>query len=102
MEIPHLLTLSDEVRRLSSLKLSAKMKSASLLLGTTGELRVAVTLANNTVEMHSLKLQDGNEVKCLKQITLPGHQKEPRCVTMSSDNFAILSASADSVKLWNR
>ncbi|KPJ02709.1 WD repeat-containing protein 3 [Papilio xuthus] len=102
VEVKELLTLSDEVRRLTSVKLSAKIKSASLLLGMTGELRVGVTLANNTVEMHSLKLGEENDVKCLKQITQPGHQKEPRCVAISSDNLAIISAAADSIKLWNR
>ncbi|KAM3964454.1 WD repeat-containing protein 3 [Aphomia sociella] len=102
VEIPELLILTDEVRRLSSVKLDAKLKSTTLLLGITGELRVGVTMANNTVELHSLKIGESNEVKCLKQITQPGHQKEPRCVAISSDNLAILSASADSVKIWNR
>lgn len=54
-----LLTLSDEVRRLPSVRLQAKVKSAALLLGTSGELRVAATLANNTVELHSLKIDEG-------------------------------------------
>ncbi|KAJ2945917.1 hypothetical protein O0L34_g4833 [Tuta absoluta] len=101
-EVAELLTLTDEVKRLTSVKLDAKIKSTTLLLGTTGELRVGVTLANNTVELHSLRLGQGNEVKCLKQIRQPGHEKEPRCVAMSSDNLAVLSASADSIKLWNR
>ncbi|VVD04549.1 unnamed protein product [Leptidea sinapis] len=101
-QIPEVLTLSDEVRRLSSVKLSAKIKSATLLLGVTGELRLGVTLSTNTVELHSLDITEGNEVKCLKQITHPGHQREPRCVVMSSDNLAVLSASVDSIKLWNR
>lgn len=101
-DVPELLTLSDEVRRLSSIKLDAKLKSTTLLLGTTGELRVGVTLANNTVELHSLKITEGNQVQCLKQITQPGHQKDPRCVAISSDNLAVISASADSVKLWSR
>ncbi|KAI8435791.1 hypothetical protein MSG28_004019 [Choristoneura fumiferana] len=101
-EIPELLTLSDEVRRVTSIKLESKIKSNTLLLGVSGELRVGVTLNNNTVELHSLRLNEENTVKCLKQITQPGHQKEPRCVAISSDNLAVLSASADSVKLWNR
>ncbi|CAH0719479.1 unnamed protein product, partial [Brenthis ino] len=101
-EVSEILTLSDEVRRLASVKLSAKLKSATLLVGTTGELRVGVTLATNTVELHSLTIAEGNEVRCLKQITQPGHQREPRCVAISSDNLAVLSASADSIKLWNR
>ncbi|CAB3253596.1 unnamed protein product [Arctia plantaginis] len=101
-EVPELLKLSDEVKRLTLVKLNEKLKSVSLLLGTTGELRLGVTLANNTVELHSLKVSEGNEVQCLKQITQPGHKKEPRCVAISSDNLAILSASADSIKLWSR
>lgn len=55
------LTLSDEVKRLNSVKLQAKLKSATVLLGTTGEMRVGVTLANNTVELHSVKLNETNE-----------------------------------------
>lgn len=101
-DIPELLTLTDEVKRLSSIKLDTKLKATSLLLGTTGELRVAITLANNTVELHSLKIGDGNTVQCLKQITQSGHRKEPRCIAISSDNLAIISASADSIKLWSR
>lgn len=55
------LTLSDEVRRLSSIKMDAKIKSSSLLCGTTGELRAAVTLANNTIDLYSLNIHDGGE-----------------------------------------
>lgn len=62
-EVSEILTLSDEVRRLSSVKLAAKLKSASVLMGTTGELRVGVTLATNTLELHSLALAEGNEGK---------------------------------------
>ncbi|CAK1547083.1 unnamed protein product [Leptosia nina] len=101
-DIKEILTLTDEVRRLTSLKLTTKVKSTALLLGLSGELRVGVTLASNSVELHSMNINDASEVKCLKQINLPGHQKEPRCVAISSDNLALLSASADSIKLWNR
>lgn len=60
-EVAELLTLTDEVKRLTSVKLEAKIKSSTLLLGTTGELRVGVTLANNTVELHSLRVGEGSE-----------------------------------------
>lgn len=56
-----MLTLTDEVRRLTSIKLDTKLKSTALLLGITGELRVGATLANNTLELHSLKVGGGNE-----------------------------------------
>lgn len=49
------------MKRLTSVKLEAKVKSSALLLGTTGELRVAVSLANNTVELHSMRIHDSNE-----------------------------------------
>lgn len=62
-DVAELLTLTDEVRRLSCVKLGAKIKCAAVLLGTTGEIRVGVTLANNTVELHSLKMDEGNEGK---------------------------------------
>lgn len=62
--VAELLTLTDEVKRLTSIKLDAKLKSTSLLLGTTGELRVGVTLANNTVELHSLRIGDGEGEAC--------------------------------------
>lgn len=65
-EVPELLTLADEVKRLSSIKLEAKLKSTTLLLGTTGELRVGVTLANNSVQLHSLKNSERNEGRLLK------------------------------------
>ncbi|KOB78057.1 WD repeat-containing protein 3, partial [Operophtera brumata] len=69
LDIAEILTLSDEVKRLTSIKLDAKIKSSALLLGTTGELRV---------------------VQCLKQLTLYGHRKDPRCIAISSDNLALL------------
>lgn len=70
-EVPQLLTLSDEVRRLPSVKLQAKIKSTTLLLGTSGELRVGVTLANNTVELHSLRIDENDsEGRCMHNILL--------------------------------
>lgn len=48
------------MRRVTSIKLESKIKSNTLLLGVTGELRVGVTLTNNTVELHSLVLNEEN------------------------------------------
>lgn len=67
-EVAEILTLTDEVRRLTSIKLEAKLKSTALLLGTTGEMRIGASLANNTVELHSLKMGEGNGGTRLKYI----------------------------------
>jgi len=36
------------------------------------------------------------------QLLMPGHRMEPRTVSFSSDNTAVLSASSDSLRVWNR
>ena len=36
------------------------------------------------------------------KLSLPGHRTDVRTVSFSSDNTAILSASAEGVKIWNR
>ena len=47
-----------------------------------------------------------NEKKCqpvgVAKLSLPGHRTDVRTVCFSSDNTAILSASAEGVKIWNR
>lgn len=97
------LTLRDEVRRLNPIKLSHKPKSLHLVLGNGGELRVVVTLTNNTLELFTISTTvKGSEAKCLRSITQQGHHSEVRAVSFSSDNLAIVSGSAESIKLWNR
>jgi U3 small nucleolar RNA-associated protein 12 len=65
--------------------------------------QVAATLNNNTVELHSLytALKEA-ESRCLRKISSHGHHSEVRAVAFSSDNLAVVSASAESVKMWNR
>jgi U3 small nucleolar RNA-associated protein 12 len=62
-----------------------------------------VVLNNNTVELYSLHVAlKEAESRCLRKISSQGHHSEVRAVTFSSDNLAIVSASAESVKMWNR
>lgn len=97
------LSLIDEVKRLPSIKLPAKPKSFHLVLGSGGELRVAVNLTNNQLEMYTLDLRErDSESKCLRTIENQGHRSEVRSLSFSSDNLAIASGSGESVKLWNR
>lgn len=68
-----------------------------------GELKVALLLQNNTVETYSLKPSDKIPVaNKTARITLGGHRTDVRTLAFSSDNLAVLSASGDTVKVWNR
>lgn len=97
------LSLRDEVKRLTSIKLKSKPKSMHLVLGNGGELRIAVSLSNNSIDLYTISttIKDSEPV-CLRSIANQGHRSEVRAVAFSSDNLAVVSGSAESVKLWNR
>lgn len=64
---------------------------------------MALLLQNNTVETHSLKLRDkAAAASKTARLTLGGHRSDVRTLAFSSDNLAVLSASGDTVKVWNR
>lgn len=68
-----------------------------------GELKVALLLQNNTVETYSLKTSDkAPAANKTARLTLGGHRTDVRTLAFSSDNLAVLSASGDTVKIWNR
>ncbi|MEQ2208405.1 hypothetical protein XENOCAPTIV_028845, partial [Xenoophorus captivus] len=68
-----------------------------------GELKVALLLQNNTVETYSLKTSDRNPTaNKTARLTLGGHRTDVRTLAFSSDSLAVLSASGDTVKVWNR
>ncbi|CAH0548156.1 unnamed protein product [Brassicogethes aeneus] len=97
------LSLRDEVKRLTPIKLTNKPKSLDLVLGSGGELRIVVTMANNTVELYTIQTAvKDSESKCLRSIVSQGHHSEVRAVSFSSDNLAIVSGSGESIKMWNR
>ncbi|XP_065358456.1 WD repeat-containing protein 3 [Calliphora vicina] len=101
------LSLSDEIKRLESIKVKQKIKSIDVLLGAKDELRVLVSLANNTLLLYSMEAafkKTGHEetVKLLRSLNRQGHQSEVRSVCFSSDSLAIGSGSAESFKFWNR
>lgn len=73
------------------------------LMCAGGELKIAMLLQNNTVETYSLKTTDKNLTGTkTSRLTLGGHRTDARTLAFSSDNIAILSASGDTVKVWNR
>uniref|UniRef100_A0A4W3GL16 WD repeat-containing protein 3 n=1 Tax=Callorhinchus milii TaxID=7868 RepID=A0A4W3GL16_CALMI len=103
LEIAVQQSLEDELERITNIKASAKIRSFDSLLASNGELKVVMLLQNNTVEAytlnHTVKLPE-----CTKtaRITLAGHRTDSRTLAFSSDNIAILSASAETIKIWNR
>uniref|UniRef100_A0A1B6DL56 Small-subunit processome Utp12 domain-containing protein n=1 Tax=Clastoptera arizonana TaxID=38151 RepID=A0A1B6DL56_9HEMI len=97
--------LKDIVRRLPAvIKVRGKVKAVNLVLGKGDELRIAVILNNNIIELFSLTISMGlqEEVKSLRKIQSYGHNSEVRCLAFSSDDLAIVSGSGNEVKLWNR
>lgn len=68
-----------------------------------GELKVALLLQNNSMETYSLKIADKAPASSrTARLTLGGHRTQVRTLAFSSDNLAVLSASGDTVKVWNR
>lgn len=95
-------TLKDEVARLPVIKYNGKVKSSSLAVGH-GELRVATVLNNNRLELHTLGLSaKGTQPESLRVIENQGHHSEVRSVAFSSDSLAMISGSAEALKVWNR
>lgn len=64
---------------------------------------MVLLLQNNVIELYNLDLsaQVPQPVR-VSRITIGGHRSDVRTLAFSSDNIAILSAAAESVKIWNR
>lgn len=95
-------TLDDEISPLICIKVNGKIKGCSIVQGKINKALISVLLHNNSIELHSLTVQ-GNSVenKLLQIISTPGHCTDVRTVSFSSDNSSILSASGESLKIWN-
>ncbi|CAL9690674.1 unnamed protein product [Knipowitschia caucasica] len=96
-------SLKDEIIRLTNLKASSKIRWVDCLSCAGGEWKVALLLQNNTIETYSLKTTEKvPTANKTARLTLGGHRTDVRTLAFSSDNLAILSASGDTVKVWNR
>ncbi|KAJ8350925.1 hypothetical protein SKAU_G00260550 [Synaphobranchus kaupii] len=95
--------LGDEIERMTNIKASSKIRSVDCLLSPSGEMKVALLLQNNTVETFTLKTTEKSpQANKTARLTLSGHRTDVRTLAFSSDNIAVLSASAETVKVWNR
>ncbi|XP_036046947.1 WD repeat-containing protein 3 isoform X1 [Onychomys torridus] len=97
------MTLQDEIHRVANIKTSSKIKSFDLIHSPQGELKAVFLLQNNLVELYSLNasLPTPQPVRT-SRITIGGHRSDVRTLSFSSDNIAVLSAAAESIKIWNR
>ncbi|KAJ7317730.1 hypothetical protein JRQ81_003892 [Phrynocephalus forsythii] len=96
-------SLQEKIPRLINIKASAKIKSFDLILHSSGELKAAIMLQNNIIESYTLNPSGPTpQVLQMSKITIGGHRSDVRTLAFSSDNIAILSAAAESVKIWNR
>lgn len=93
----------DEIKQLTAVKLSAKARSFDIVVDSPTSANIIALLNNNSVEEHQIPITNKlDEAKCIHKLTAPGHRTDVRAVCFSSDNTAILSASGESVKVWNR
>uniref|UniRef100_A0A8C6XR46 WD repeat-containing protein 3 n=1 Tax=Naja naja TaxID=35670 RepID=A0A8C6XR46_NAJNA len=96
-------SLQEKIQRLVNIKASAKIKSFDLMLNPKGELKATLMLQNNNIECYSLKSSEQSpQVVQTSKINIGGHRTDVRTLSFSSDNIAILSAAAESIKIWNR
>ena len=67
------------------------------------KLQICVVGNFNSIELYSTVItQKEAEINCLRSLSAHGHRTDVRAICFSSDNLALATASADSIKLWNR
>ena len=65
--------------------------------------QIVSLLVDNSLELTDFEVNEAKaEDKNASKLRLPGHRSDVRTVCFSSDNTAVLSASGDAVKIWNR
>lgn len=97
------LTVDEEIKNIGSIKAGGKIRSFDIITKKTGEKMLVVLLHNNKVEVfqwtgnETMEASQGNN-----QVALPAHRSDVRALCFNADNTAILSGSAEAVKMWNR
>lgn len=94
----------DIAKPLGVIKASAKIKSFDFFIENDSKIKVALLLANNSIEVYTLVSTNNGPFESTfgTKMTVPGHRTDVRTLCFSSDNTAILSASNECIKIWNR
>ncbi|XP_076317472.1 WD repeat-containing protein 3 [Tachypleus tridentatus] len=96
-------SLTDEIQRLPVLKVGSKARGIDIYMLKENIAKVVVLLNNNSIEVYTSDIINKKDSSlCVGAIKLPGHRTDARTLTFSSDNTSILSASGETVKIWNR
>ncbi|XP_060076229.1 WD repeat-containing protein 3-like [Ylistrum balloti] len=97
------LTLEDEIQKVTCIKMTSKVASVDVVLEESSQAKMVAVLNNNSLQTCSCNIE---VKKCtaenVKNLTILGHRTDVRTVSFSSDNTAILSASGETAKIWNR
>ena len=125
-------TVSDEFTRISLLKIKHKIKFVDILCefnsksgsndmddddenedGTSAkkanflfDCKIACLLQNNQLEIYLVKvdkqLNNTQPAEMVYSVCMPAHRTDVRTLCFSSDSTAFISASGDTLKVWNR
>ncbi|XP_052807522.1 WD repeat-containing protein 3-like [Mya arenaria] len=97
------LKLEDEICKHSAIKMPGKLVSAHTVNSDKTGIKVVCLFTNNTLGYFSLDVgSQKGESPTIGVISHLAHQSDVRTLAFSSDNTALLSASSESVKIWNR
>uniref|UniRef100_A0A6G1SP55 WD repeat-containing protein 3 n=1 Tax=Aceria tosichella TaxID=561515 RepID=A0A6G1SP55_9ACAR len=104
---PQMLVDCEFNRKLGFQKLPDKVKSLDVIkfLKKDGSVsyKLAVATASNKIDTFNYEPPKGDQEALLEQqnsIESMSHRNDVRCIAISTDNTLILSASAESAKLW--
>jgi len=94
-------TVQEQFKRIKPFKVSGKVRSVDVEVYKR-HCRVLMVLGNNQVEVVDHEVGGEADVESLLKLETPGHRSDVRTLSFSSDNTAILTASSEGVKVWNR
>jgi len=96
------LSVTDYMRRITTIKMGGKIKSFACRI-EDGSAKILCQLTNNILQSFAIDIDEKKaSAMGINKLTLPGHRTDVRTICFSSDNTAILSASAEGAKIWNR
>ncbi|KAK4050757.1 beta transducin [Microbotryomycetes sp. JL221] len=99
----------DRLAVWSIVRTTGKIKSFSFApetLSNKGQVQIMTALNNNSLEVYNLISQTSSktlvEPNRMLTLDLPGHRNDVRCLSVSSDDELIATASQGQLKIWNR
>ena len=95
-------TVQEQFKRIKATKAAGKIKSISIVVNR-GQAKILMILANNQLQVIKCDtLVADKEADQAYIIENLGHKSNVRTLAFSSDNTAVLTASSEGLKIWNR